>query len=256
MTTAIALSEVTKTYGEEPHAVHALRGVSTEIPAGSFCTIMGPSGSGKSTLLHLAGGLDTPTSGSITVAGQDIGTLSEPQLAAFRREAVGFVFQFFNLLPTLTAAENLALPLLLAGERVAKHQARLDEILERLGLANRGTHLPEELSGGELQRVALGRALVTRPAVLLADEPTGNLDTETGREILEFLQELTRAPDTQTTVVIVTHDPQAAAYGDFILTLRDGLLSDAPLEGMGTTVGSGRVGEQAAPEPPAARETA
>ncbi|MGV9497543.1 ABC transporter ATP-binding protein [Streptomyces sp. NPDC003642] len=211
---AVRLDAVTRTYG----AVTALDGVSLALPAGSFTAVMGPSGSGKSTLLQCAAGLDRPDSGTVTVGGTELTGLSERRLTLLRRERVGFVFQAFNLLPSLTAEQNVALPLRLAGRRVPK--ARVREALEQVGLADRSRHRPGELSGGQQQRVALARALVTRPAVLFGDEPTGALDTRTGREVLGLLRGMVDREGQ--TVVMVTHDPVAAAYADRVVFLVDG----------------------------------
>ncbi|MFC9506434.1 ABC transporter ATP-binding protein [Streptomyces sp. NPDC057002] len=211
---AIQLDSVTRTYG----AVTALDGVSLSFPYGTFTAVMGPSGSGKSTLLQCAAGLDRPTSGSVTVGGTELTGLSERRLTLLRRERVGFVFQAFNLLPSLTAEQNVALPLRLAGRRVPK--ARVRQALQQVGLADRARHRPSQLSGGQQQRVALARALITRPEVLFGDEPTGALDTRTGREVLELLRGMVDREGQ--TVVMVTHDPVAAAYADRVLFLADG----------------------------------
>jgi putative ABC transport system ATP-binding protein len=214
------VENVTKVYPQGRRPVHALRGVSLRVARGEFLSLMGPSGSGKSTLLHLLGALDAPTSGRILLAGQDLGKLSDKQCALLRRNRIGFVFQSFNLLPSLTAAENVALPLLLAGQsaRQAGHQARA--VLEKVGLRARAGHCPDQLSGGEMQRVAVARTLVTQPDVVLCDEPTGNLDSAASTEILVLLREL--LADGSRAVVMVTHDARAAAYGDRIIHLRDG----------------------------------
>ncbi|WDV53035.1 ABC transporter ATP-binding protein [Streptomyces coeruleorubidus] len=211
---AIRLDSVTRAYG----TVTALDEVSLAFPAGTFTAVMGPSGSGKSTLLQCAAGLDRPTSGSVTLAGTELTGLSERRLTLLRRERVGFVFQAFNLLPSLTAEQNVALPLLLAGRRVPK--ARVRQALQQVGLADRARHRPARLSGGQQQRVALARALITRPDVLFADEPTGALDTRTGREVLGLLRGMVDREGQ--TVVMVTHDPVAAAYADRVLFLVDG----------------------------------
>ncbi|MGC5034402.1 ABC transporter ATP-binding protein [Streptomyces sp. DT190] len=211
---AVRLDAVTRRYG----AVTALDGVSLALPAGSFTAVMGPSGSGKSTLLQCAAGLDRPDAGSVTVGGTELTGLSERRLTLLRRERIGFVFQAFNLLPALTAEQNVALPLRLAGRRVPK--ARVRQALEQVGLADRGRHRPGELSGGQQQRVALARALVTRPAVLFGDEPTGALDTRTGREVLGLLRGMVDREGQ--TVVMVTHDPVAAAHADRVVFLVDG----------------------------------
>jgi putative ABC transport system ATP-binding protein len=216
------LCEVTKVYQQGRRTVQAVRGVSLRIAAGEYVTIMGPSGSGKSTLMHLLGALDTPSSGKALFDGRDLQAMSDRERSLLRRTRIGFVFQFFNLLPTLTAAENVALPLLLAGQtrRGARDQALA--ALERVGLADRADHFPEEMSGGEMQRVAIARALVTEPEAVLCDEPTGNLDSANAREILALLRGLPE--EGRRAVVMVTHDPQAAAIGDRIVHIRDGLV--------------------------------
>jgi putative ABC transport system ATP-binding protein len=218
----LTLQDVTKVYPQGTRTVHALRGVSLCIRAGEFVAIMGPSGSGKSTLLHLLGALDVPTTGSIHFAGRDLKALSERRRSLLRRRRIGFIFQSFNLLPTLTAAENVALPLLLAGEGPSRGRALA--ALDRIGLSARADHFPEQMSGGEMQRVAIARALVTDPELILCDEPTGNLDSTNAREILLLLRSL---PDGRRTVVLVTHDLQAAAHGDRTIHLRDGRLDAA-----------------------------
>lgn len=216
----LTLQDVTKAYPQGARMVHALRGVSLCIRDGEFVAIMGPSGSGKSTLLHLLGALDVATTGSVCFAGRDLKALSERRRSLLRRRRIGFVFQSFNLLPTLTAAENVALPLLLAGE--GRHtRSRALAALERMGLAARADHFPEQMSGGEMQRVAIARALVGDPELILCDEPTGNLDSANAKEILVLLRSL---PDGRRTVVMVTHDLQAAAHGDRTIHLRDGRL--------------------------------
>jgi putative ABC transport system ATP-binding protein len=215
---AVRLDRVTKTYGRGAGAVTALRDVNLELPRGSFTAVMGPSGSGKSTFMHCAAGLDRPTSGIVRLGEVDLTQLREPKLTELRRERVGFVFQAFNLLPSLTAAQNVTLPLRLAGTRT--DPAWLRQVLDRVGLTNRAGHRPAQLSGGQQQRVAIARALVTRPAVVFADEPTGALDTHTGREILGLLRQV--VDWLGQTVVIVTHDPVAASYADRVLFLADG----------------------------------
>ncbi|MGW0660072.1 ABC transporter ATP-binding protein [Streptodolium elevatio] len=221
-TSAVSLTGVTKVYGRGSEAVHALRGVDADIRRGSFTAVMGPSGSGKSTFLHCAAGLDRPTDGRVELAGTDIATLSETKLTKLRRTRVGFVFQAFNLVGSLTAEQNVTLPLRLAGERPDKKWVR--EVLGRVGLADRAKHRPGQLSGGQQQRVAIARALVTRPDVLFADEPTGALDTRTGREVLALLRQVVDGYGH--TVVMVTHDPVAASYADRVVFLADGRLVD------------------------------
>ncbi|MCO5998003.1 ABC transporter ATP-binding protein [Actinoallomurus rhizosphaericola] len=220
VTTAAAISAVglSRRYGEGPAAVHALREVDLTVPANSFTAIMGPSGSGKSTLLHCLSGLDTATGGQVFHGDVEITRMSERELTRLRRERVGFVFQEFNLLPTLTARENVLLPLQLAGRR--PDPGLLETIIGLLGLAERLEHRPAELSGGQIQRVAVARALVTEPRVVFADEPTGNLDRRSGTELLRLLRRC--VGELGQTVVMVTHDPAAAAYADRVLFLADG----------------------------------
>lgn len=209
-----------KRYGEGESAVHAVRGVSLELAAGEFVAVVGPSGCGKSTLLHLCGGMDRPTAGTVAVDGVDLAGLDDEGLTALRRDRVGFVFQFFNLLPTLTLAENVALPLLLAGVPGRAALARAGEGGRRAGLDQRLGHYPATVSGGELQRAAVARALVHRPALVIADEPTGNLDTATGREILDTFARLNS--ERGLTVIMITHDRQVADYASRSVELRDG----------------------------------
>jgi len=216
----VSASEITRRYGEGETAVDALRGVSLEIPQGQFTAVMGPSGSGKSTLMHILAGLDRPTSGAVAIGGTDITSLDDRHLTLLRREHVGFIFQFFNLLPMLSAEENITLPLDLAGEKGDK--GWLDELIGKVGLDDRRRHRPSELSGGQQQRVAIARALVSKPTVLFADEPTGNLDSKTGEEILTLLRDSVDAYG-QTTLM-VTHEPRAAAMADRVLFLADGLI--------------------------------
>ena len=216
------LGDATKTYGRGPGAVHALQGVSIDFTAHTFTAIMGPSGSGKSTLLQIAAGLEPPSSGSAELAGRDLAGLGETALTELRRDHVGFVFQSFNLMPTLTVAQNVELPLRLAGRRPAR--GSVQAILERVGLGARLRHRPFELSGGERQRVAIARALITEPAVTFADEPTGALDTHVAAEVLDLLRETVR--EGGQTVVMVTHDPVAAAYAQRVVFLADGQIAD------------------------------
>jgi putative ABC transport system ATP-binding protein len=219
---AARMESVSKIYGRGAGAVTALREVSVTIPYGSFTAVMGPSGSGKSTFLHCAAGLDSPSSGRVSLGGADLSGMNENQLTRLRRERVGFVFQAFNLMPSLTAAQNITLPLRLAGNRADK--AWLSEVIGRVGLADRARHRPAQLSGGQQQRVAIARALVTRPDVIFADEPTGALDIRTAREILGLLRRT--AADVRQAVVMVTHDPMAASYADTVLFLADGEIVD------------------------------
>ncbi len=218
------LVDVTKTYVQGARTVQAVRGVRMTVTAGEFVTIMGPSGSGKSTLLHLFGTLDTPTSGHVLFQGVNLQALSDRQRSKLRRERIGFVFQFFNLLPTLRGVENVALPLLLDGQRRKVALERAAASLERVGMAHRADHYPEEMSGGEMQRVAIARALVTEPEAVLCDEPTGNLDSATSKEILKLLRSLPEKG--KRSVVMVTHDRKAAEYGDRIVNIRDGLIAN------------------------------
>jgi putative ABC transport system ATP-binding protein len=215
----VTAREVTRVYGEGETAVHALRGVSLDVQRGRLTGIMGPSGSGKSTLMHILAGLDRPTEGDVGIDGTDITTLGDTELTKLRRRHIGFVFQFFNLLPMLTAEENIRLPLELAGKN---DSAWTDEVIERVGLADRRKHRPSELSGGQQQRVAIARALVSKPTVVFADEPTGNLDSTTGAEILDLLRE--SVSTLGQTIVIVTHDPNACSFADRTLFLADGLI--------------------------------
>jgi putative ABC transport system ATP-binding protein len=218
--TVVQAEDVTRRYGEGETSVDALRGVSLGVDSAQLVAVMGPSGSGKSTLMHILAGLDKPTSGTVTIAGTEITSLVDAKLTRLRRQHIGFVFQFFNLLPMLTAEENVVLPLSISGEK--PDRAWLDQLLGETGLADRRTHRPSELSGGQQQRVAIARALVTRPTILFADEPTGNLDSKTGGEILDLLRESVTAYG-QTTVM-VTHEARAAAIADRILFLADGLI--------------------------------
>jgi putative ABC transport system ATP-binding protein len=216
----VAAHDLTRRYGAGDTAVDALRGVSLDVRAGELVAVMGPSGSGKSTLMHILAGLDKPTGGTVEIAGTDITTLGDSDLTRLRRKHIGFVFQFFNLLPMLDAEENVLLPLSIAGEK--PDRAWLDELLDKTGLAKRRAHRPSELSGGEQQRVAISRALITRPTILFADEPTGNLDSKTGGEILELIRDSVDAYGQ--TIVMVTHEARAAVIADRILFIADGLI--------------------------------
>jgi putative ABC transport system ATP-binding protein len=217
---AVEARDLERRYGEGATAVHALRGVSLAVPRGQLVAVMGPSGSGKSTLMHLLAGLDQPTSGQVKVAGIDISGLDDAKLTRVRRDHIGFVFQFFNLLPMLSAEENVLLPLSIAGER--PDRSWFEELLSSTGLTDRRHHRPSELSGGQQQRVAIARALVTRPTIVFADEPTGNLDSKTSGEILDLLR--SSAETYQQTIVMVTHEARAASIADRIMFLADGLI--------------------------------
>ncbi|MEV4180283.1 ABC transporter ATP-binding protein [Streptosporangium canum] len=223
MNDVVRLDAVSKVYGRGPNTVFALREVSVGIPHGSFTAVMGPSGSGKSTFLHCAAGLDQPSSGSVRLGGTELAGMNETALTELRRKRIGFVFQAFNLVSSLTVTENITLPLKLAGVRVDR--SWLEEIVGRVGLAGRTGHRPGELSGGQQQRVAIARALVTRPEVVFGDEPTGALDTMTARDVLTLLREVVTTM--RQTVVMVTHDPVAASYADTVLFLADGNVVDA-----------------------------
>jgi putative ABC transport system ATP-binding protein len=216
----VTATDLSRRYGEGEAAVDALRGVSLSVGTGELVAVMGPSGSGKSTLMHLLAALDKPTSGTVTIAGEDVGKLSDRGVTLLRRKHIGFVFQFFNLLPMLTAEENVLLPLSIAGEKPEPEFFK--NLMERVGLTQRKSHRPSELSGGQQQRVAIARALVAQPTVVFADEPTGNLDSRTGQEILELLRASTS--DLGQTMVMVTHDAQAASIADRVLFLADGAI--------------------------------
>jgi putative ABC transport system ATP-binding protein len=220
----IRTTALTKLYGDASHPVTALNGVDLIVEEGEFLAVMGPSGSGKSTLLYLIGGLDRPTSGTVCLRDRDLSTLDDDGLSRLRRTELGFIFQFFNLIPVLTARENVAMPMILDGTRRPEALKRADEALARVGLAQRGTHRPLELSGGEQQRVALARAMATNPAVILGDEPTGNLDSRSSDEVVLLLRRA--ADDWGRTIVLVTHDPRIAAHADRIIFLKDGQIVD------------------------------
>ncbi len=217
---AIEARGLTKVYGEGETAVHALDGVDLEVGRGEMVAIMGPSGSGKSTLLHLLGALDTPTDGAVKIGGRRYDGLSDAQLTLLRRDSIGFVFQFFNLLPALTAEENVLLPALIAGRASDRVRSRARKLLDQVGLADRADHVPSELSGGEQQRVSIARALLMKPKLVLADEPTGNLDTRSSAEVLRLLRRLNRVE--RQTILLVTHDPAAATMAARVVFLRDG----------------------------------
>ncbi|GAA0429467.1 ABC transporter ATP-binding protein [Acrocarpospora corrugata] len=217
---AVVAKGLAKIYGQGDAAVHALRGVDVSFATGAFTAIMGPSGSGKSTLMHCLAGLDTVTEGSVAIGDVEITRLSDKQLTLLRRERVGFVFQAFNLLPTLTAEQNIRLPLEIAGRQA--DQVLFDRVIDTVGLRDRLSHRPSELSGGQQQRVAVARALISKPNVIFADEPIGNLDSRSGAEVLAFLRHSVR--ELGQTIVMVTHDPGAASYADRVVFLRDGLL--------------------------------
>jgi len=212
--------DVRKVYRQGNNEIIALDGVSLDIAKGQFAVIMGPSGSGKSTLLHLIGGLDRPTSGELLVDQRLVGQMADDQVTLFRRNRIGFIFQFFNLLPTLSALENVTLPFVLDGRSKEEAEQRAKILLDKVGLENRKDHLPEEMSGGEIQRIAVARALAFDPPILLADEPTGNLDSKTGGSILSLLRDINR--EAACTIVMVTHSQEAARYGDRTIFFRDG----------------------------------
>jgi putative ABC transport system ATP-binding protein len=220
----VRTESLTKVYGDTAHPVYAVNGVDLTVEESEFLAIMGPSGSGKSTLLYLIGGLERPTSGTVRLRESDLSTLDDDALSRLRRTELGFIFQFFNLIPVLTAHENVAMPLILDGTPRAEALKRADEMLAQVGLADRGSHRPAELSGGEQQRVALARALVAHPALILADEPTGNLDSRSSDEVVQQLRRVT--DDLGRTIVVVTHDPRVAAYADRIIFLKDGQIVD------------------------------
>jgi len=223
----IEVVDVTKVYRRGKNEIRALDGVSLSVPKGQFLSVMGSSGSGKSTMLNLLGALDVPSSGQLRIDGKEISRFPDDELSKFRRDRLGFIFQFFNLLPTLTAIENVILPELLAGKSRDELEPKAKGLLEQFGLKGRDTHRPDELSGGQMQRVAIARALLSEPALLLADEPTGNLDSKTGAEVLRLIRDATR--ERNLTVVMVTHDAQAASVGDRVVRLADGrVVGDDP----------------------------
>lgn len=217
MLNAVKLSKI---YDGGKHPVHALVEVDLTVEEGEFVAVMGPSGSGKSTLLHLLGGLDSPTSGAILLDGKVVSSLSDKEATLLRRRNIGFVFQFYNLLPTLSAEENILLPLLIDGKKPKGHEKEMEALMEKVGILERRSHRPSELSGGEQQRVSLARALITKPKILLADEPTGNLDSKTGSQVMELLALLSE--EMKQTIIMVTHDPKAASYADRLVYLVDG----------------------------------
>ncbi|MEP7284545.1 MAG: ABC transporter ATP-binding protein [Chloroflexota bacterium] len=220
----IRTESLTKTYGNPKQPVHALQNINLTVDEGEFLAVMGPSGSGKSTLLYMLGALEHPTSGKVWLNGKDLSTLNDDALSSLRRKELGFIFQFFNLIPVLTARENVAMPLILDGVVRAEALQRSDAALSKVGLAERSTHRPAELSGGEQQRVALARAMVANPALILGDEPTGNLDSHASEEVVSLLRRA--ADDWGRTVILVTHDPRIAAYADRIIFLKDGKMVD------------------------------
>lgn len=222
--TAVACRNIVKEYSVGGEGVRVLDGISLKVCSGEFVSIMGESGSGKSTLLYILGGLDRPTEGDVCINGTDISGLSDENMSRMRRQKIGFVFQFYNLIPNLNAEENIMLPLLLDGKRAVDYSGRLAQMLELVGLTQRRKHTPRELSGGQQQRVAIARALMSRPDILFADEPTGNLDSRTGAEIMSLLEEINR--ERGQTIIMVTHSPEAAKSSSRIITVRDGKLKE------------------------------
>lgn len=212
--------QLTKQYQMGEVTVNALAGIDFQVARGEFVAIMGPSGSGKSTLLHLLGGLDVPSAGEIYLNNESLSKLGDNEITCLRRRKVGFIFQFYNLLPTLTAAENVALPLIIDGLSVTRYRSHIDDLLKLVGLADRADHRPDQLSGGQQQRVAIARAFVNQPEIVLADEPTGNLDSRSGTAILELLRRTCQ--ELNATIVMVTHDPRAASFADRVVFLKDG----------------------------------
>ncbi len=224
----ISARDVWKIYGEGDAATYALKGVNVDIYPGEFVAIMGPSGSGKSTLMHILGLLDTPTRGNVLVHGEDVSTLSEDERAIIRRKTIGFVFQQYNLSPSLTALENVELPMLFAGVPAEERRKRAEELLKMVDLGNRLNHYPNQLSGGQQQRVAIARALANDPEIILADEPTGNLDTERGEKVMEIFHDLNRRGKT---IVLVTHDPEIAKHAERVILIRDGKIQGVKKNG-------------------------
>ena len=220
----VETENLTKIYGSGEAQVNALDGVSIHVDTGEFVAVMGPSGCGKSTLLHMIGGLDRPSSGVVKIEGQDLSSLNDDDLTDLRREHIGFIFQFFNLLPTLSALDNTALPLVLGGTKPADAQVKAAEWLEKLDVADRSTHRPEELSGGQRQRVAIARSLVTDPSLILADEPTGNLDSKAAQEFAVLLRET--VDRWERSILLVTHDPRISSFADRILQMEDGCITE------------------------------
>jgi putative ABC transport system ATP-binding protein len=248
MTLAVEGHALVKEYRDQEVDVHALRGVDIEVGSGEFVAVMGPSGSGKSTLLHLLGGLDVPTSGDVSIAGEQLAALSKERLAALRRNKIGFVFQLYNLIASLTVVENVALPAIAAGESPTSIRGRLDELLGLVGLDGKGDRFPPQLSGGEQQRVAVARALVREPAVVLADEPTGNLDSRTGEDLLELF---VRCNTSGQTIVLVTHDSRVASAARRVLFMRDGaFIEETELKPTGQKLTElVQLGDEKAPKP-------
>jgi len=248
----VAAQALVKRYRDQEVVVEALRGIDLEVARGEFVAVMGPSGSGKSTLLHLLGGLDTPTTGEVLIDGRPLAGLSRTQLAALRRDQIGFVFQLYNLIPSLTVAENVALPSIAAGQSPGSYGERLDEVLDRVGLADKHDRFPPQLSGGEQQRVAVARALIRRPAVVLADEPTGNLDSHSGDALLDLF---TRCHAEGQTIILVTHDSTVASAAQRVLFMRDGrFVEETELTPRGTDIVDLVQIEE--PDPPALRTRA
>lgn len=248
MTIAVEARELSKSYDDQGAEVFALQDVDLEVDEGEFVAVMGPSGSGKSTLLHLLGALDAPTSGDVLVAGRPLASLSKTELATLRRDQIGFVFQFFNLIPSLSVAENISLPCIAAGDRPGGYEERLAELLDLTGLSDKRDRYPTQISGGEQQRVAVARALIRQPAVVLADEPTGNLDTKTGDALLDLFAACHKVGQT---IVLVTHDPKVASAADRVLFMRDGsFVEETPLRR-----GIAEIGDLVRLEDPRARRT-